>query len=150
MRLVPVSISYEVDPCALLKAKELFLTERDGEYVKAPGEDLVSIQTGISGFKGRVHVAFGAPVDAAIDDVDSLTRHVDAEIVSSLENYPTHREAHARLEDDSVRIEMSSRVRSAFDAAVDFAGPDLKAHLLKQYANQVENKRRVAAESKTD
>ena len=146
VELVPVSISYEIDPCALLKAKELFMTERDGEYVKAAGEDLLSIQTGISGFKGRVHVAFGAPVDAAIGDVDSLTRHVDAEIVGSLENYPTHEEAHARLEDDSVRIEMSTRVRAAFDAGVDFVGRDLKPHLLKQYANQIENKRRVASE----
>ena len=144
--LVPVSISYEVDPCAPLKARELFLTERDGVYEKAPGEDLVSIQTGIGGFKGRVHVAFGAPVDAGIDEVGALTRHVDTEIVRSLINYPTHQEACARLTDGAVRVAMSSRVRAAFDAAVDATDREHRSHLLAQYANQVENKRRLGVE----
>ncbi|MDX1588992.1 MAG: 1-acyl-sn-glycerol-3-phosphate acyltransferase [Oleiphilaceae bacterium] len=62
LSLVPVTIAYEYDPCDVAKARELEARERTGTYVKAPGEDLESIIQGIRGHKGRVHVAFSAPL----------------------------------------------------------------------------------------
>lgn len=58
LHIVPVSISYEWEPCDLLKALELYRSQ-DKLYVKAPGEDLNSILTGITQFKGNVHIAVG-------------------------------------------------------------------------------------------
>ena len=57
LSIVPVSISYEYEPCDLLKAKELYISRRR-KYEKAPGEDLNSILTGIMQFKGNIHVSF--------------------------------------------------------------------------------------------
>jgi hypothetical protein len=54
MNVVPVSISYEYDPCDFLKAREMQLKRDNPEYVKTKQDDLLSMGTGITGFKGRV------------------------------------------------------------------------------------------------
>lgn len=61
LHLVPMTISYEWDPCDLLKANELFCKRNNG-YQKAPLEDLRSIATGIIGPKGHVHLNIGTPL----------------------------------------------------------------------------------------
>ncbi|MBO4599582.1 MAG: 1-acyl-sn-glycerol-3-phosphate acyltransferase [Bacteroidales bacterium] len=63
MNITPVSVSYEWEPCAAMKARELCLS-REGEYVKAPGEDMQSVFSGIKDFKGRVHFSIGKPLEA--------------------------------------------------------------------------------------
>ena len=63
LNIIPVSISYEWEPCDLLKAVELDKRSR-GPYTKQPGEDLNSILTGVLQPKGRVHLSFCAPVSA--------------------------------------------------------------------------------------
>ena len=50
--IVPVAITYEIDPCAPRKARELYITHREGCYDKPEGEDLASIVEGMLGFKG--------------------------------------------------------------------------------------------------
>lgn len=57
--IVPVTISYEFEPCDKLKVQELYLSSLHSKYVKAPGEDLNSIITGIKQPKGKIHLAFG-------------------------------------------------------------------------------------------
>ena len=61
LSILPVSISYEYEPCDFLKAKELYITRRT-KYKKTPGEDLNSILTGIMQFKGQIHIHFNKPV----------------------------------------------------------------------------------------
>lgn len=58
LNIVPLSISYEYEPCDILKARELYLSRR-GPYVKTENEDLVSIVTGIKEFKGGIHLNIG-------------------------------------------------------------------------------------------
>ena len=57
LNIIPVSVSYEWESCDILKALELY-ESRFSRYVKKPGEDLNSILTGISQFKGRVNFTF--------------------------------------------------------------------------------------------
>ena len=55
LNLVPVALSYEYDPCDCLKAKEM-QQKRDSEnFKKSQADDLTNMQTGIFGYKGRVH-----------------------------------------------------------------------------------------------
>lgn len=61
MNIVPISISYEWEPCGLLKAREVSLKQQ-GPYVKTPGEDTQSIVTGITSAKGRVNLTFCKPL----------------------------------------------------------------------------------------
>jgi len=54
LNICPLSISYEYDPCDFLKAKE-FQQKRDNpDYKKQPQDDLINMETGVMGYKGKV------------------------------------------------------------------------------------------------
>ena len=55
--ITPISTSYEYEPCAMMKARESYLKERDGVYVKKPMEDMDSIVSGIKKKKGTMNIA---------------------------------------------------------------------------------------------
>lgn len=61
LNIMPVSISYEFEPCDLLKAIEIFVS-KTRKYVKSKNEDLNSILTGIMQFKGNIHIEFNEPI----------------------------------------------------------------------------------------
>lgn len=62
LNILPVAVSYEWEPCDMLKAFELYVS-RSQKYVKRPGEDVNSILTGILQPKGRVHFEICPPID---------------------------------------------------------------------------------------
>ena len=61
LNITPLSISYEYEPCDILKARELVIS-RKRKYVKAEGEDFNSIVTGIMQPKGNIHMNIGMPL----------------------------------------------------------------------------------------
>lgn len=65
LRIVPVTISYENDPCDAAKANELYRKQQEGGYEKGEFEDIESIVQGIVGQKRRIHVAFGDVIGEA-------------------------------------------------------------------------------------
>ena len=139
--LVPVSISYELDPCAGTKAKELYFIDRDGKYDKNEGEDIRSMAKGIFGFKGRVHVSFGARVQGRFEQAEDLAFHVDQMIVRNLKTYPTH-----VLALDGC-AELDPQVRKAFYKTLDGCPRAHRQFVLMQYANQLRQKRDLARQS---
>lgn len=62
LNIVPVSVSYEWEPCDVLKVLEIYESSQRGTYTKKPGEDLNSILTGLLAPKGRVHFEICDPV----------------------------------------------------------------------------------------
>ena len=91
LNILPISISYEFEPCDIMKAVELHVS-RNQKYVKAPDEDLNSILQGIMQFKGSVHYQFCRPVSPeeieAISEVESNDKN---EKFKSLANIITER-----------------------------------------------------------
>ena len=61
LNIVPMSISYEYEPCDILKAREILIS-RTQKYVKTEHEDLQSIMMGIKQYKGNVHLHIGEPL----------------------------------------------------------------------------------------
>ena len=61
LNIIPMSISYEYEPCDILKAREMVIS-RKHKYVKAEGEDFNSIVTGIMQQKGNIHLNIGKPL----------------------------------------------------------------------------------------
>lgn len=61
LNIVPMSISYEYEPCDILKAREILIS-RTRKYVKTEHEDLQSIMVGIKQYKGNVHLQIGEPL----------------------------------------------------------------------------------------
>ena len=63
LHIVPVAVSYEWEPCDILKALEVYEKRCSGKYVKKPGEDVNSILTGLVQPKGKVYLEFCKPLE---------------------------------------------------------------------------------------
>jgi hypothetical protein len=95
---IPVSISYEFDPCDLFKARELAATEQGTIYRKSDNEDITSIITGLMGKKGRVRVSFGEPIATSLlDSPEILAAEIDRQIVNGYACFPINYAAHKLL-----------------------------------------------------
>lgn len=90
LNIVPVCISYENDPCDSDKINELWQKQQHGQYQKGEFEDIDSIVKGITGFKGRVHVAFGEPLTGDYQDADELAAVIDQAIWKLYRLYPVN------------------------------------------------------------
>ena len=99
LNIVPVSISYEYEPCDYMKAHELILIDQKRKYEKTPADDLKSMYYGIFQPKGRVHIHFGKILE--LSDF-SMSRHeiyqkvksyLDKEIISNYKIWPTNKAA---------------------------------------------------------
>ena len=71
LNIIPMSISYEIEPCDVQKARELVIS-RKRKYVKAEGEDFKSIVTGIMQQKGDIHLNIGKPLTSEEIELASL------------------------------------------------------------------------------
>ena len=87
LHITPLAVSYQWEPCDILKAVERYRSLDGMPYVKAPGEDLQSIITGITAPKGNVHLAFGHPIDTSgfcdplrREDIHSVAAQIDAQV----------------------------------------------------------------------
>ena len=75
LNIVPLTISYEYDPCDYLKAQE-FQQKRDNpSFKKSRQDDLDNMRTGIFGYKGRVHYHCAAPINTWIDELKDLPKN---------------------------------------------------------------------------
>ena len=144
INVVPVAITYELDPCALRKARELCITDLHGKYDKPDGEDLSSIVEGMLGFKGRVHLHFGPPLEGGFDSPEALADAIDREIVEGLKVFPTHVEAARRLGDEALpdTVPLDARVQAAFQEQISACPIAQHPYFFQQYANLIRNKRR--------
>jgi 1-acyl-sn-glycerol-3-phosphate acyltransferase len=137
LSIVPVAVSYELDPCDELKAHELLAIAEHGSYRKAPGEDLRSIITGVTGRKGRVHLSVGPALSGSFNDAESVAAEIDRQIALGYRLFPTHFMA-ARLAglDCPMPDESSKRLRD-FEQRLAATAPALRAQIVAQYANPV-------------
>ena len=72
LNIVPLTISYEYDPCDYLKAQE-FQQKRDNPaFKKSKQDDLDNMKTGIFGYKGRVVYRASEPINTWIDVLKDL------------------------------------------------------------------------------
>ncbi len=95
LNIVPVSISYEFDPCDRDKARELAAIETTGCYQKSEHEDIKSITRGILGYKGHVHLQFGKPVKGEFSDSKAVAEAIDQQIISNYKLFENNRVAFA-------------------------------------------------------
>lgn len=63
LNIVPMSISYEIEPCGNEKVAELLKRQADPDFHKTEKDDLLSMVSGLKNQKGRIQIQFGAPID---------------------------------------------------------------------------------------
>ena len=100
LHIVPVAISYEWEPCDLLKVREICAPQ---PYVKRPDDDLQSVVTGLTQPKGHVHLAVDDPLTvdelaACHDDPQQVAELIDRRIHAAYKLHPTNCDA-ALLQD---------------------------------------------------
>ena len=88
IHLTPVSISYEYDPNDYLKAKEFLLKERDPEFKKSQHDDLLSMETGLLQYKGRVHFSISKDLSSLIARIPASAKRLDViqQVCSMVDN----------------------------------------------------------------
>ena len=160
MNIVPLAISYEYDPCDYLKARE-FQQKRDNpDYKKTTADDLLNMQTGLLGYKGRVHLCTAPCINDQLEALDrSLPKQelflraaglVDRGIFANYRLYPNNYAAADLLEGgnrfashytaEDKRHFMDYVARQL--ARIDLPGKDevfLREKLLLMYANPLRN-----------
>ena len=98
LNIVPLSISYEYEPCDDLKVQETYLSSLLTKYLKAPGEDLKSIISGIKQQKGRIHMEVGKPIEQELIEIEKTTNEnekikelatlIDEQIINNYKLWP--------------------------------------------------------------
>ncbi len=160
MNIVPLAISYEYDPCDYLKAKE-FQQKRDNpDHKKTTADDLQNMQTGILGYKGRVHLCTAPCLNEQLEAMDrSLPKQelfirsaelVDRGIFANYRLYPNnyvaadlldgdnHFASHYTVEDKQRFTDYLARQLSRIDLP-DKDEAFLREKLLQMYANPLRN-----------
>jgi hypothetical protein len=154
LNLIPVSISYEYDPCDADKAREIYSAQQGTAYVKKEFEDLDTIQKGILGYKGRIHVNFGQPVGEGFENADALAAEVDRQIFSHYQLFPTNIIAW-QMQGNSEGIEALQqqwpdedwlKAQTSFQSHIDQIPADHRQIVIDAYAAPVDNQ--IAYQSK--
>jgi hypothetical protein len=161
LNLVPLSVSYEFEPCCAFKIKELFVTMQDIIYHKEPNEDLMSIITGITQQKGHIHLAACTPVNGFLhetedlqnpnDKINKLASIIDKLIYSNYKLWPNNYIAYDLLNKCLSNSHQYTKVESAefndyMHRELSIFHGDISAQkelLLKIYAYPVINIRNV-------
>lgn len=164
LHIVPLAISYEYDPCDFLKAQEFQLKRDIVDWKKGPMDDVVSMQTGIMGYKGHIHYDAAPCIDAWLDTLDpdmpkadffkAVATHIDEEVFRRYRLYPSNYVALDELEGTTAHADRyTAEQKAQFDgyiaqqmAKIQLPDKDeafLRERLLTMYANPARNQEQL-------
>ena len=160
LNIVPLTISYEYDPCDYLKAQE-FQQKRDNPgFKKSRQDDPDNMKTGIFGYKGRVVYRTAAPIDTWLEELADLPKNeyykavaerMDREIHQGYELFPCNYIALDELNGDTANASHYTEAdKQRFEqylsgqiAKINLDNKDeayLRERILTMYANPARNK----------
>lgn len=163
LNIVPLTLSYEYDPCDYLKAQEFQQKRDDPSWKKNKQDDLDNMKIGILGYKGHVHFRTGIPVNEWIDELKDMPKTevfkeiamcMDKTIHSNYMLYPGNFIAYDELHGtNTFQKRYSQHDKKVFEkylsgqiAKIKLPNPDvpfLRERILTMYANPVINKMRA-------
>lgn len=164
LHIVPLAISYEYDPCDFLKAQEFQLKRDIADWKKGPMDDVVSMQTGIMGYKGHIHYDAAPCIDAWLDTLDpdmpkadffkAVATHIDEEVFRRYRFYPSNYVALDELEGTTAHADRyTAEQKTQFDgyiaqqmAKIQLPDKDeafLRERMLTMYANPARNQEQL-------
>lgn len=162
LNICPLSISYEYDPCDFLKAKEFQLRRDQPEFKKQAQDDLINMETGVMGYKGKVIYEITGSINNDLREIGAKFNHrneqiaqtallIDKRIHSNYSIFANNRIAYDLLQgEERFKHEYSLMEKLDFDhylskqiAKIDIENKDenfLRKKLLEMYANPLINK----------
>ena len=101
LKIVPMAISYEIEPCGNEKVAELLKRQADTDFQKTEIDDLLSMISGLKNQKGRIQIQFGAPIGKKVlkniseegtvnDWLKRLAEHIDKQIYQNYRLFPNN------------------------------------------------------------
>jgi 1-acyl-sn-glycerol-3-phosphate acyltransferase len=162
LNIVPVAISYEIEPCGLAKIRELIKKEHYGQK-KTSKDDLKSMSMGMFNPKGRMRFSFGKPIEIDMEDGNSKSKElqnkvaqeiaekIDHQIYSNYKLWPNNYIAYDMLmQEHRFKSKYTHAEEKKFEIMVeqamvhiDFPITDIQERFLKLYATPVINKLKV-------
>lgn len=157
INILPVSISYEHDPCDVDKVRSLYAQKFFGGYTKEHNEDNLAMRKGILGFKGKIHIHFGKLIKDEIaalsgdlhknELIQEVSKLIDRQIIGNYKVHKSNRIAYDILHDHSdENINYSTQDKEEFihdmnKKVAPMAGDqeELKSIFLEMYANPYQN-----------
>jgi len=157
LNIIPVSISYEYEPCDSKKTQELY-SSLNSTYVKSPDEDLQSIISGITEHKGHIHLSLGKNINYELleiwkiqnenEKIKTLASAIDNQVYSNYKIWKTNYIAFDLLYNDNLYSEYyTSEEKEQFKAYIskqlynlDGDRQKLNEIFLNIYANPLKNK----------
>ena len=148
LKIVPISLSYEIDPNDVSKANELSIISRNGRYIKSKNEDFLSIYNGIFGNKGNVSLKICKPVNLDKDiNFDSIAKIIDKEIISGYKlhssNYAAASLLRIAFDKNEIDEEELNKAVNEMSNKVSVLSDGVRKNLLLQYANPIIQKQNL-------
>ena len=157
LHVVPVSISYQYDPCDALKAHELTTIRQQGSYTKSEHEDIKSIGKGIAEYKGRIDIRFSPALtgdyETAVDVADALDQAIGSTYQIQSTNLIAYELVYGKPALDSALarlnisvdqlLDRSSVSRQAFLDRMATISDEDSLSALNMYANPIVNRLRL-------
>lgn len=120
LNICPVSLNYEYDPCDYLKAAEFQLKRDNPDWKKTKQDDILSMETGICGKKGRVVFRMTPSINRWLDTVDlsslphnaqveAVAKQIDKQIHAAYEIYPRGTEFEAYLQNQLSKVTIPNK-----------------------------------------
>lgn len=160
LHIVPLSISYEYDPCDYLKAMEFQLKRDNPEWKKTKTDDVLSMKTGIMGYKGQIHYHCAPCIDSYLDTLPAdmpkgeiyatIAEYMDMQIHRGYRLYPgnyvaldllndSHDHTDKYSPDEKMTFEKYLKGQLAKIELPNRDEPFLRERILTMYANPVIN-----------
>lgn len=169
INIAPVTISYEYDPNDYLKALEFLCKRNNPDHVKTKSDDLLSMETGLLGNKGRIHYHVSPSINGMLDTLaditdknvifESVCRHIDKCIHLGYHIYPVNYICYDRVNGcRRFAGKYTAKDIETFDSYIDGQLAKVRMHditpedrqymrdlMIKMYANPLINKLKAEA-----
>ena len=143
LSIVPVAISYEIDPCDALKARERYIRASTGSYKKGDQEDFDSIAKGLMGNKGDIHLSFGDVIEGNYQNAEEVAQEIDRQIISQYKLQDFNRIAYNAINESKVFTEISQTKSASFQQRLSTLPVEHKPFMLEMYANIVSLRKEI-------
>lgn len=157
LNIVPMAISYEIEPCGILKVEETLKKKYDPDFAKTQEDDIKSMSDGVMKPKGRIQFSFGNPLNFKLvelikgkntnEAIQTISEYIDKRIYFNyklwpnnfiafdlLNNCDTHSAKYTISEKESFIDMMNKEV-----ATLNFEKEETTELYLQLYANPVIN-----------
>lgn len=163
LNIAPASLSYEFDPNDYLKATEFLMKKKDPNFKKSQNDDIISMLTGLRGFKGHIHFHFAPCINDELDKIPAgldkqeifhaVCQIIDKAIHSNYRIYPcnyiaydrqnnTDRFADKYTEEDIAHFNkyLNRRIEKVKVPTDDEDKAYMRQRIIEMYANPLINK----------